>query len=1526
MSIKQIAILIASLALVVPNNLKGQKIKEFSSDPATYLQEFNQMLLDVNSSKYEDITEAYTQFWNTGPLNGLHKQDVIEIATHLLKRRAPASPTFTLFIEMQKVMPRIPYGNYEDWAKMMKEVASNPKWQVGEVNNVMQMTIDLVEHQYINPINYLFWHFGNTPYKIIVDGEDTRIKFEKMNLKGISNLNEDSLMVYNTQGTFHVKSRQWAGQGGMVTWENAGFGPDQVYAKLISYKLDMTKSTFTADTVKFYHKELFSFPLKGTLVDIMEDVDDPASAHYPKFQSFREDLYIEEILEDIDYEGGMAMEGAQMIGFRTGENYANITIKRKGMDLAEDSVYTFFRASSRFFVFQPGQIYSMVTQISFNLEEDSIYHPGLSMRYNSVRRELQLYRSGKGKSRATYVNNYHMVDMDCQLLRWNIDNPEIYFTTQPGAAVNLAKFGSLNLFDRKMLNYFGAGTYTREHPFQSIYRFCEQNKTKSFTGVELAAFMHVDISQLQPFLIEMSYYGMVSYDETTDKGVVMTKLYDYLYYRAQMKDYDVIGFVSDLEMTGTETDYNAILDLNTFDLKIFGIDHIMLSDSQNVVVRPQPPENAIVLRKNRDFVFPGQIQAGLFTYHGQAFEFSYDEFAFNLENVDSLQMNVLTGERDNYNRQMTTSINNVIENVNGKLYIDEPDNKSGRESKPEYPIFESQSNSYIYYDKPNIASGVYDRDTFYFEIAPFTLDSLDNFKTNGLGLEGRLVSGGIFPPIDERISVQEDMSMGFTMNTPPEGMPLYGGKGQYYNMINMSNQGLRGGGKFTYLTSTSLSNDFMFFIDSMNAHVTSFNIKMQRANQGPEYPNTQGKDAYIHWMPKQDHLYAKSKHDKFDMFDKQAQMSGTLDLSPASLNGWGRTAFDDAELISEQFTYRSMDFDADTAEFTLSAGIVGQALQTANVNATIDFVSRQGEFHMNESEGYVDFSINQYLAYVQDFNWLMDEERLDFLSQKTRKYEITEVINDSLIIREESFKGGRYVSSHPLQDSLDFMSPKSSYDLSNLVLTAEKVPFIITADAIVYPGDGQVTIEKKAIMVPLENAKLTVSRLNHYHNIFNAEASILGKHDYKGSGDYVYVDVEDQKQIIHFESITVDENEQTTASAEIDSAQMFTLSPHFDFRGMVSLEASIRDLYFDGYTRLTHNCQESFGTEWFGFATRVYPDNVVIPVGEESRGIYEEVNELGISARPRIYAGMYMSLDSVDVYSRFMNEKNRERDLDMFNVHGWLTYHPPSNTYRISDNKDKLKVNKLKGQYMSLHPDRCEVMLDGRFNFGTPLGQIKLDPSGDIIHNLNKNTIDFIDILLPIDFFMHEEALVFMANLINQSGTLEPMDIQSDSYKNDMLNFIDEESFKEMVDDMLMGALTEMPEELEHTMLLTNVNFMWYPEMGSFIADGEFGLSNILGTPINKKVRMVIEIQKSMRNSIMNIYIEIDKDNWFYFNYYPYTMQVISSNEAFNTFIKEESRGDRKQDVESGQDPYRYSFGAMGTKDKFLKRVREGIY
>ena len=82
---------------------------------------------------------------------------------------------------------------------------------------------------------------------------------------------------------------------------------------------------------------------------------------------------------------------------------------------------------------------------------------------------------------------------------------------------------------------------------------------------------------------------------------------------------------------------------------------------------------------------------------------------------------------------------------------------------------------------------------------------------------------------------------------------------------------------------------------------------------------------------------------------------------------------------------------ADTSEFRLVSDndqLDALSFKTQNLNARVDFTNRVGEFKSNSGESFVTFPENQYICYMDQFNWYMDNDNLEMENSKQAQSDI----------------------------------------------------------------------------------------------------------------------------------------------------------------------------------------------------------------------------------------------------------------------------------------------------------------------------------------------------------------------------------------------------------------------------------------------------------------------------------------------------------------------------------------------------------
>jgi hypothetical protein len=157
------------------------------------------------------------------------------------------------------------------------------------------------------------------------------------------------------------------------------------------------------------------------------------------------------------------------------------------------------------------------------------------------------------------------------------------------------------------------------------------------------------------------------------------------------------------------------------------------------------------------------------------------------------------------------------------------------------------------------------------------IDSINSFSTEGLFFDGEFKSADIFETMREKIVVQQDYSFGFTRVTGAGGYPVYKGKGTFTDTINLSFKGLRGFGRIDYLnTFAESSQGITFFPDSAKGLADKYHIERRSKSQGAEYPEVNGEQINITWMPYEDRWVSEETGKAFKMYGDTTFLTGGL--------------------------------------------------------------------------------------------------------------------------------------------------------------------------------------------------------------------------------------------------------------------------------------------------------------------------------------------------------------------------------------------------------------------------------------------------------------------------------------------------------------------------------------------------------------------------------------------------------------------------------------------------------------------------
>jgi len=1491
MNIHSGKIALVLLAVFSALALKSQTIKSFTGDPVKFPEEVQSLFSTVSNrdieSKVEDLLEPFLNSWNAGIYNDAEKEIIINNANTLLVKKSTIYPDLFSYILIIHNLKK--KGNKEavlDWSEDLKNHL--PDLIQRKIQPYLEQYKLIFDERILFKSTTFSWFISDTSLNLAYDTAIT-ILYKKAILTCASK--KDTFSILNTSGIFYPQLLEWKGQEGRVTWERVGFSPDSVFADLSSYHINMKFSEYHADTVKLVNKKYFKELLYGDLTDkLLLNAPGPLST-YPKFESYLKNYEIPNLYRNINYIGGLSVEGARIIGSGEVDKNASLIILKDGKVQAQ--------IRSLAFRIQGDQITANPASLSIVTGDDSIYHPGLQLKYNNAKRQLLMFRPESAISQSPFFDGYHHIDLECGAIYWNIESDTINFDSEP-------RFNRDSTSEFTSNNYFSKYEFDKiqgmddRNPLYIIMDYSKSYGTDEITPAALAQYMHKSEDQVKAMLLKLSIQGFLYYDLVNDKAIVQGRLKRFIDARAGKIDYDLIRIHST-----TLKNSNATLYLANNDLLVRGVDSLFLSTAQQVYIYPD--KSGIIIKKGLDIVFSGRVKAGLFEFFSHNCSFEYDSFRLNLPLIDSLGFKVKSFEKNMYNERPLKRVGSVIENLSGQIQIDDPSNKSGLKSFPEYPIFDSKQESFVYYDK----NPRYDRNRFAYHVAPFKLESLDNFSTDSLQFDGYLVSSGIFPDIKQALKVQPDYSLGFINRSPVEGYSAYSDNGIYYDEVNLSNKGLRGNGQLKYLTSNTTSKDFLFYPDSMITKLAEhFTIDQQIAKV--EYPKVIGDSIFQTWYPYRDTMHLKTIKLPFKMFEEKALMTGDLYYSSNGLSGGGKVGFESVELASEKYKFNHHTIDADTLDFNLyTTGTKDLAVSAEKYRTHVDFETRVVEFKTNKKGSSVLFPYSNFACFMDNVDWNMDQHEMKLYNDFGEKYANIDSLSRVQLLNLD-LSGSDLLATNPKADSLSFFSMRARYDMINYIIDAEDVKLIRVADAAIFPDSGNVKILKGGKIQKLLNAGIIADTARRFHTIERAEVDIFSRKNFQAKGYYQYAGTDKVLQEFLLPVIGVDTSGKTFARGNIAENLNFSLSPHFSYKGKVNLVSDRKELSFDGYFQTRDDCFKDVKKYWVHFNSWVNPADVRIPVQQPLVDINGKKLDLAI----------LISNYEQEIYAAWFSPRAVSFDTTLVTGSGEVYYDESANAYKVSQPSEEPGVKNHLG--ITYFTGNCIFESIGPVGLGISYNYIDLKGFGEVKYMIVPDSTTF-NLTLTLDFPFYETALNMISDSLVKSD-LKGLDITRRGYEDFIEYALGAKESKDLKDEIrTSGGMRKLPEKLGHTIVLTDVNLYWNSLTKSYMSRGPIGIISVGKNAVNRYAKGYLELIHRRSGDVISLYFEINPLKYYFFDYRNGTLQTISSDNLYNDRInalKPEKRMLTKPGIE---EPYEFLVTNRSKMIEFLRRMQQFI-
>jgi len=1153
------------------------------------------------------------------------------------------------------------------------------------------------------------------------------------------------------------------------------------------------------------------------------------------------------------------------------------------------------KINAQAFSFHPELIVVQEAAVVIYLDTDSLYHPCAEITYDPVSTELWILRTIHGLGRAPFFDSYHKLEIKSDAIFWKMSLPSLEFRQMLYPNSNKpAYFFSQDYFDPEIMRRNKG--YNNKNPMLQLWEFFKANEFQPIPIPHLLNAFKRAKTDISSLLIDYAVQGFVDYDLKNDMVYYKSKLAHYLNNESKRRDYDNLFWESKAHF--------ATLNIHNFDLNIYDCEFFVLSDSK--IVNVYPANERVTVKRNRDLHFSGRVIGGLFDFIAKDCSFDYDKFQLFLPQIDSM---IIFSEdkskpKNIYGEYQLKKVKNAVEDVSGTLFIDDPNNKSGNKTVPDYPIFESREGGRVYFDQPFILNAEYKRDTFYFQIDYFIFKNLDSFNIDETKITGRLVSGGIFPDIHEPLKLQPDNSLGFIHRIDSSGISMFDGRAHFYNTVELSNNGLRGKGKINYLTATLESDELIFYLKSVSGEVKSFNLKPLLSQV--EYPQAYTTQAEILFEPYKDQMQISSRKNPFEIY-KESTFNGTLTLSPKDLTGNGILNFKRAELQSKQMTLKHHAVEAQDASLRIFDDKIDKAYSfTSNhYSAKIDFETRSGVF-IAEKPQEVRFVNNGFKANTQDFTWNpIDKSRLCFKWDDPYKEHAINTTPARELVKMNS-KDNLLSTIEQGRRGLNFNLQELDFDFEKQELFVRGVRYIPAGDAAIIPQNGEVKIYEKATFQRLVNARILASRADMYHELYNCSVQIENGDDFKGSGYYDYVDAFNSTQTLRFDTIWY--FKATKGIASVKPETDFTISPHFGFSGKAELNSTQEFLTFSGGVSLLNDC-ETYKPTPLRINQQINPKHILIEINNKSRDINNRVPVVAVAS----------SNETGRIYTRFGAAKDQINDSEYITSAGFITYNYEKQAFQAAES-EKLENPQLPGNIISLYNKDCISVGEGAIDMGNKLGRVKFVTHGEVVNYMYADSA-VMHLTTSIDFFFNDEAMKVMNEHFANAKEVKFVNPATDkNYTQSLINMLGKDEYEKFEKQRRAGIQIEkLPEQLNVKFLFSTLNFVWSKENIAFESQHTLPLVISAGQNIYKEIPGKIVIEKKGSRNTLYIYFELGKE-FFFFQFENNSLSAFSSDEKFNNPIIKTKAKHKSLRSKGGEPAFSYKIGNRGQKTRFTRK------
>ncbi len=1489
---------------------------KLSDEPTQFIADVKKMMGAVTNLNYARATRKIDSLWIDSRLTATQQKSIIGVSQHLAARGYKASVQFQEFFNSIYSAFNSPNANLsalDSYLSTAQQVAD-----VYDGKNILkyfESGHNLFENRllYNTNFNKLYVRDGtysfrmsdataeliktvesskasssNDPWTAIGDSSNLNapvfyqkkmipevagaiVEFKNVSLNIVTA--NDSVFLTQTSGKLAIKESIWIGTGGKFTWEV--LGDPKIYVNFGLYSFNITNPKISADDATLHYDDRLSKPIDGLFEYESKRRPKGQTSSFPRFISYQNNANFRSLSKNVIYKGGISLIGLKQSSVSLSSDPASITVMKNGK--------VAFKANSKFFDLNDTLITSnLASFVTYIGGTDSLTHAGIRLSYSEPNGMLKCQRADKtGYKYAPYLDSYHKVFIEAEMLRWSFSKNELEFLMVGGRTVVPVKLESFNYF--KPERYRAISADYSFHPLAMAANYMSKQKAAKFFPEDLAAFYKKDVNLLRGALNQMVLDG---YMDTDGNGQMTLNRKGILYVLANTKEADFDNLQISSLFAASEKTANASINLVDNIMTIRGVEQFVVSDSLKIFAYPS--DKQIRMLKNRDFWLNGILKSANFKFTGRDLLFNYDKFFVDLNKID----NITFIPKAVYDKGGNTEVGgDVVYEKSGRIYLNDAKNKSGKTKNSVFPRLTVPEGMTVYFDQPDRGNLIYNRKV-YFKIPSFDYDSLG---INDITFIGNFYSDGIFPPFPAQLKSMPDNSLGFVYTPPTAGYKVYGTNTniKFAKELVMDKQGLRSQGEISHLSARIPTQAMLFMTDSLIASGAEAEIK--EATIGHAYfPKVDLRNYTLRWSPKLDSMALTTKGNTFNFYNGSTKLEGLIVLRSSGLYGNGFLKRADSELTSQDIKFKKEGFLAMESQYKILA--TENNIKSVLLGKTVD----------------VDFNIVKGMVNISTHSTLTENSSLEFpiASYRTSISRAQWNVNAKTIAMKGDVNTSSFTATAPEQFGLTFNGSAALYEIERMTLNISGVPYIKAADAKVLPDKGLVVIRRNGEMQPFQNARLLLDTLNEYHRLKNGNIEIASRNKFSGDATYLYTTVLNDTipvKMGNFEirQATLNPNDSkkqasknktsfTVARAEIAESDNFIIAPKLQYKGRMTMLAPEPNLQFDGYVKPLMKRRINLIASWVPFKENPTKD-VKLKITPALKNEAEQLISVGLH---------YRASTGVDgIYATFLSTKESRNDQTIFTANGLMGYDEKTKLFKIVpetktvneliDEESTFSFNDLKGtmSYQGKLNLLYERAKEGEEIFlSSGAAQISLDSS-----NYRFNA------LMAMNFPASSSIISKIAEGIVQSNLEEqhsdPAEPDWDRLSTKLSPLIGKKQAESYVNRAAANykPLSDASPKMAATIVLSTVNLRWSPTQNAFYSVGKLGVANLGNTDINAQMEGMLEIRKNQRGDEVSLYIESSPEVWYFFDWQGGKLAMVSSVQEHNDLLTAKSKGEKKE-------------------------------